>query len=133
MESALTPDTAVFLAGTFAAAFVAGLAGFAFGMVAAAAWLHALAPAQAAALIVAYALLVQGYAAWRLRRAISFPRLLPFVIGSAVGIPAGLGVLTWVPAGHLRTAIGLLLVLLSSHNLIRPKMPDLRRARAGAD
>jgi uncharacterized membrane protein YfcA len=39
-------DLAIFLLGTFAAAFVTGLAGFAFGMVAAGIWLFALTPAQ---------------------------------------------------------------------------------------
>ena len=133
MEFALPPDVVVFLIGALAAAFVAGLAGFAFGLVAAAFWLHALPPAQSAALIVAYALLVQGYAAWRLRRAISPRRLLPFVLGSAAGIPAGLAVLEWAPAAHLRAAIGVLLVLFSSYNLLRPGLPEARAAGAAAD
>ena len=53
-------DLAVFLFGTFAAAFVTGLVGFAFGMVAAGVWLHALTPLQATTLIIAYALLVEA-------------------------------------------------------------------------
>jgi uncharacterized protein len=133
MVFALPTDLAIFLLGTFAAAFVAGLAGFAFGMVAAAVWLHALPPAQAAALVVAYALLVQGYAAWRLRHAISLRRLLPLVLGSAAGIPAGLAVLEWTPAAHLRAAVGALLVLFSSYNLVRPRLPEARRAGSAAD
>ena len=60
MGFAVPSDIAVFLIGTFAAAFVTGLAGFAFGMVAAGIWLHAVAPSDSAVLIVAYALLVQG-------------------------------------------------------------------------
>jgi uncharacterized protein len=55
-------DLILFVAGTFTASFVAGLAGFAFGIVAAAVWLHILSPAQATALIVAYGLIVQGWA-----------------------------------------------------------------------
>jgi len=60
--------------GTFAAAFVTGLAGFAFGIVAAAVWLHFLAPAQAVSV-------------WKLRHAIKWPRLVPFLIGGAIGVP----------------------------------------------
>jgi uncharacterized membrane protein YfcA len=71
MGFAVPSDVAVFLIGTFAAAFVTGLAGFAFGVVAAGLWLHALTPAQSAALVVAYALLVQGHAVWKLRGAIN--------------------------------------------------------------
>ena len=44
-------DLAFFFIGTFAAALVTGLAGFAFGIVAAAIWLHVLSPAQATVFI----------------------------------------------------------------------------------
>jgi uncharacterized protein len=123
----------VFLIGTFAAAFVVGLAGFAFGLVAAAIWLHVLTPLQTTTLIVAYALVVQGYAVWKQRRAINLPRLLPFVVGSAIGIPAGLLLLKWVPATHLKAAVGVLLILFSSYNLARPKMPEIKQAGRSAD
>jgi uncharacterized protein len=118
---------AVFLLGTFAAAFVTGVAEFAFGMVAAGVWLYALTPTQTATLIVSYALLVQGHATWKLRHSINIPRLLPFVIGSAVGIPVGLAILKWVPAAGLRTAVGVLLILFGLYNLVRPKMPDVKQ------
>ncbi len=51
MDQFHTLDLALFLAGAFAAAFVTGLAGFAFAIVAAAVWLHFMAPAQATPLI----------------------------------------------------------------------------------
>jgi len=49
---------AIFLSATFAAAVVAGLAGFAFGLVAAAVWLHILTPLQTATLIIAFGVVV---------------------------------------------------------------------------
>lgn len=130
---ALSPGVAVFLIGTFAAAFVAGLAGFAFGLIAAAIWLHALSPAEAAALVVAYALLVQGYAVWKLRRAIDVARVVPFFIGSAIGIPGGIVVLRLASATHLRIGVGALLIVFSLYNLVRPKLPHLTSAGRGAD
>jgi uncharacterized membrane protein YfcA len=129
MDSALV----VFLAGTVIAAFVTGLAGFAFGLVAAGIWLHALSPVDAATLIVAYALLVQGYAVWKLRRAIDLARLVPFVVGSAVGIPGGIVVLRLVSAESLRTAVGALLVLFSLYNLARPKLAAVKVGGRAAD
>ena len=78
-------DLLLFAAGTFAAALVTGVAGFAFGIVAAAAWLHFLPPAQTTALIVAYGLIVQGISVWKLRRSIQPRRLLPFLLGGAIG------------------------------------------------
>ena len=69
--SGLTPSAkALFVAATFAAALVAGVAGFAFGLVAAAVWLHVLTPLQTTTLIVAFGLIVQGYSVWKLRRAL---------------------------------------------------------------
>ena len=62
---------ALFLAATFAAALIAGLAGFAFGLVAAAVWLHILTPLQTATLIIAFGLIVQGYSVWKFRAALN--------------------------------------------------------------
>src|ERR1700739_1801012 len=71
----------LFVSATFAASFVAGLAGFAFAIVAAAAWLHFLPPAQSTVLIAAFGRIVQGWAVWKLRHAIRPFRLAPFLIG----------------------------------------------------
>src|SRR6266576_408737 len=60
----------IYLTATFAAAFVTGVVGFAFGLVAAAVWLHILTPIQTATLIIAFGLVVQGVSVWKLRRAL---------------------------------------------------------------
>ena len=54
----------LFLFATFAGAFVAGLSGFAFGLVAASLWLYILTPVQTATLIVAFGL-ISVYAFFR--------------------------------------------------------------------
>src|SRR5260221_6491689 len=114
-------DLGLFVGATFAAALVAGMAGFAFGLVAAAVWLHVLTPLQTTTLIVAFGLIVQGYAVWKLRRAIKPIRLLPFLIGGAIGLPAGVELLRWAPAEALRIAVGILLILFSLYSLARPQ------------
>lgn len=83
MDDLQTLDLALFAAGAFAAAFVTGIAGFAFGVVAAAVWLHVLTPVQAAALIVVFGLIVQGWSVWKLRAALQWSRL--FVSTASVG------------------------------------------------
>src|SRR4029079_11630005 len=83
----------IFLTATFAASLVAGLAGFAFGLVAAAMWLYILTPLQTATLIIWFGLIAQGYAVWKLRHAIQWRRLAPLVIGAAIGVPLGVYVL----------------------------------------
>jgi uncharacterized membrane protein YfcA len=126
-------DLVLFSAATFAAAFVTGLAGFAFGIVAASVWLHFLNPTQAAALIVAFGLIVQGAAVWKLRQAIKWRRLAPFLVGGAIGVPLGGEVLRWASPGSLRVAVGAILVLFSLYSLIRPKLASAAGAGPGSD
>jgi uncharacterized membrane protein YfcA len=124
----LASDLCLFVAATFAASFIAGLAGFAFGIVAAAVWLHLLPPAQTAVLIVAFGLIVQGMAVWKLRRAIKPARLVPFLIGGAIGVPIGAEILCWASPASVRLGIGLVLVAFSTYSLVRPKLPTAGKA-----
>jgi uncharacterized membrane protein YfcA len=80
---------AVYVVATFVAAVVAGVSGFAVALIAAAAWLHVLTPLQTAALIVAYAMLVQTYGAWKMRHAARWSRIWPFLAGGAPGTAIG--------------------------------------------
>jgi uncharacterized membrane protein YfcA len=84
----------LFLLATFAGALVAGLSGFAFGLVAASIWLYILTPLQAATLIIAFGLIVQGYSVWKVRGAPDWKKLWPFVLGAALGVPVGVSILT---------------------------------------
>jgi uncharacterized membrane protein YfcA len=126
-------DLTLFVAGAFAAAFVTGLAGFAIAIIAAAFWLHFLPPAQATALIVAYGLIVQGVSVWKLRRAIVWRRLAPFLIGGAIGVPLGVLLLRSASAASLRMGVGAILVLFSLYNLVRPQLGSAARAGRVAD
>src|SRR5690242_11251498 len=103
----------IFIAGGFAASVITGLAGFAFGIIAAGPWLHVLTPAQTTGLIVAFGLVVQGWSVWKLRAAIRWRRLLPFVVGSAIGVPVGIALLRWLTAGQLRVGTGIFLIVYS--------------------
>jgi uncharacterized membrane protein YfcA len=99
------------------------VAGFAFGIVAAAVWLHFLSPAHATALIVGYGLIVQGISVWSLRRSLKLARLLPFLLGAVIGVPIGVELLHWTSPATLRISIGIVLILFSLYNLIRPRLP----------
>jgi uncharacterized membrane protein YfcA len=87
---------------------------------------------QAATLIVAFGLIVQGYSVWKLRRALDWRKLWPFVLGAALGVPLGVGILTWTNPAHVRAAVGVLLVLYSAYALLRPAIPPVK-AGATAD
>jgi hypothetical protein len=123
-------DLLLFAVASFAASLVAGLAGFAFGLVAAALWLHVLTPVQTTALIVAFGLLVQGFSVWKLRRALDLGRLLPFVVGGAVGVPIGAALLRWTSPPLLRAGVGAVLIAFSLYSLARPKLRTVTGGRA---
>jgi uncharacterized membrane protein YfcA len=126
-------DLVIFLIATFAGALVAGLSGFAFGLVAASIWLYILTPLQSATLIVAFGLIVQGYSVWKLRRALDWRKLWPFVLGAAVGVPVGVTVLTWANPSHVRVGVGVFLVLYSLYAFFRPALKPVTGGGAAAD
>ena len=126
-------DLTIFLGATFAAALVAGLAGFAFGLVAAAAWLHILTPIETATLIIGYGLIVQGISVWKLRNALSWHRLWPFLLGGAVGVPIGAVLLTWMNPAVVRGSIGAVLVIYAIYGLARPQLKPVSNAGNAAD
>ena len=81
-----------------------------------------------AVLIVAFGLIVQGMTVWKLRKAIKPTRLVPFLVGGAIGVPIGGEILHWASAASLRLGIGLVLVAFSSCSLVRPKLPSAGKA-----
>src|SRR5215831_14908869 len=102
-------DLAIFLTATFASALVAGLSGFAFGLI------------------------VQGYSVWKLRHALDWNRLWPFVVGAAFGVPIGVSVLTWANPAHVRAGVGIFLILYSLYALFRPAMKPVTAGGRVAD
>ena len=126
-------DLIIFLSATFAAAVVAGLAGFAFGLGAAAVWLHILTPLQTATLIIAFGLIVQGYSVWKLRAALDWRKLWPFFAGAAVGVPIGVAILGWTNPTYVRAGTGGFIVLYSLYALARPNLKPLAVGGMAAD
>jgi uncharacterized protein len=133
MDSFSAFDLFIFAAATFAGSLVAGLSGFAFGLIAASVWLYILTPAQTASLIALFAILMQGIAVWRLRRDINLRRVTPFVMGGVVGVPIGVALLRWMTAEQLRFAVGCVLILFSLYSLIRPKFEPVAFGGRAAD
>jgi uncharacterized membrane protein YfcA len=122
----------LFLLATFVGGVVAGLAGFAMSLVVSGVWLHILTPIQTVTLIVGYGLLVQGYGIWKLRHALSWRKVTPFVVGGAFGVPIGAALLAYIDPSHMRTVVGLLLVLYGTYGLARPTIKPVQ-ANVSAD
>jgi uncharacterized protein len=129
----ITLEISLFLLATFAGAFVAGLSGFAFGLIAASIWLYILTPLQSATLIIAFGLIVQGYSVWKLRGALDWRKLLPFVIGAAVGVPVGVTILTWASPSYVRIGVGVFLIAYGLYALLRPAIRPITAGGTAAD
>jgi uncharacterized protein len=119
-------NLALFLTAAFFGGLTSGVSGFAMGLVVSGVWLHIISPAQNALLIVLCGLVTQGSGIWRVRHAMNWRTVAPFIIGGAMGVPAGTALLKTVDQGTLRLTIGVLLVLYSLYNLIRPAVKPVQ-------
>jgi uncharacterized membrane protein YfcA len=113
---------ALFLAAAFFGGLTSGVSGFAMGLVVSGVWLHIITPDQNALLIVLCGLVTQGAGFWRVRHAINWRAVAPFIIGGALGVPAGTALVTTVNQGTLRLCMGFLLIIYSVYGLARPAL-----------
>lgn len=120
----------LFLLATFLGGFTSGLTGFAAGLVVSGVWLQILTPLQTAVLIAAYGIVNQAYGIWKVRNALQWRRILPFVIGGAVGVPLGAYLVTYLNPAYLRVGVGVLLIAYSIYNLARPALDPIKSNRA---
>ncbi len=118
-----------FLTAAFFGGLVSGLSGFAMGIVVSGVWLHFISPEQNALLVVLSGLVTQGSGIWRVRHSLKWRNVAPFIIRSAIGVPAGTAILTTLDPAKLRVGIGVLLLVFGLYGLIRP---TLKAVKSGA-
>jgi uncharacterized membrane protein YfcA len=127
-------EALILSASVFVAAFCAGMAGFAFVLVAAGILLHFIPPSVTAPVLVLGSLLVQGVAVRPVWPDIDWPRMRLYVASATLGIPAGIAVLIWGPAQAIVMGVGMLLVIYASYMLsrlvLRMAAPKLGAGRA---
>ena len=116
----------LYLVATFLGGFTSGLTGFAAGLVVSGIWLHIITPLQTAVLIAAFGLVNQGYGIWKVRHALQWRRIWPFVIGGAVGVPLGAQLVTYLNPAYIRFGVGVMLIAYSTYNLARPSIPPIK-------
>jgi uncharacterized membrane protein YfcA len=117
---------ALFAIAAFVGGFVSGFSGFAMGIVVSGIWLHIITPMQTATLIASYGLLTQGYGIFNLRHALDIGKTWPLALGTAIGIPVGVGILAWLDPAHVRFGVGVLLVAYTVWGLTRPSFAPMK-------
>lgn len=127
------PEIAIILAGAFAAAFVAGAAGFGDALIAAAIWLQFFAPADAVPLIVACFFAMHVVMLALMRKRLDFRYFWPFLIGGAIGVPIGAQLLKIIEPGTFKLVAGAGLVVYGSVMLMLANLPVITRGGRALD
>lgn len=127
-------EAALVAGACFVAGFCAGMAGFAFVLVAAGILLHVVPPAVTAPVLVLGSLISQGMSLPALWRHIDWPRMQRFLGVAMLGLPVGLLVLARGPAPLIVGGVGVLLVVYAGYMLARIALrmapPEIRGGRA---
>jgi uncharacterized protein len=116
----------LFVLAAFAGGFVSGFSGFAMGLVVSGIWMHIITPIQTATLIAGYGLLTQGYGILKLRQALNWQNIWPLALGTTIGIPIGVMMLTYINPVYLRSGVGVLLVFYTIYGLARPAFKPMK-------
>lgn len=129
----------VILAGAISGGIVSGIAGFGGGPIILAAWLLVLTPQQATPLLTVTFLWVMMFNIHMVRHAISWARLMPYLIGGLIGVPAGALLLEVVSPITFRRIVGGFLIAYAVMRLTvlgtlrlrtRSRVPDALAAAA---
>ena len=106
------------LAGTCAGAFISGVAGFGFALVALNFWVWCIDPHLLAPLAVFGSVIAQITSLGAVRRGFEWRRVMPFLIGGTLGVPVGVWLLDYINLNTFRTTVGCVLVVYCSFLLL---------------
>ena len=124
---------AIVALGALCGGFVTGLAGFGTGLTALGFWLYVLDPVVAAALVVVCSVVGQVQSLYTVRRAVTWRRAWPFIVGGVVGIPFGVTALRVLDPKTLKIFLGVLLVGYTSFMLTLRRLPTVNWGGRAAD
>ncbi len=116
----------VIFAGGFIGGLVNGLAGFGTGLVALNFWLYAVPPIVAAPMVIICSLVGQLQTFPKIWRTISWPRVMPFIIGGIGGIPIGTYILPYIPVDVFKVMVGGILIIYCGYMLLSGKNFNLQ-------
>ena len=132
LAAALTLKTSCIVwLGGFLGGMASGAAGFAYGVVATAIWLHAISPLHAAMLVVSGGLIMQSGLVFKMRRSLDWPRLAPFLIAGLIGIPIGVALVVKTDPSTIRLGVAVFLVVYGLYALLDAAAAAHVRRRQG--
>ena len=111
--------------GALVAGFTTGFAGFGTGLVASGFWFHVLPAGMVPPLVALASVAGQIVGVVTVRKAFDWARLMPFLIGAAVGIPLGVAALAAVSPFWLKMSAGTFLVAYSAFQLLARRRREI--------
>jgi uncharacterized protein len=129
----MDPASALFLLAAAFAGFIQGVSGFAFGLVATSLWAWMIEPQVLVPTVVITSLLGQLVSLSSLRAEVRLGRAVPFLIGGALGVPAGVLLLSLLDATAFRIGIGVVLTIYCAVMLGSRRLPVIRGGGKTAD
>jgi uncharacterized membrane protein YfcA len=119
----MDPLVIIIVAGAALGGFVQGLSGSFFSMTAMSVWAWLVEPQLAAPLGVVCSLFGQLTTLGAARQGFSLRRVVPLVIGGAIGVPLGVAILPHVDQTAFRAVLGIFLVLWCPLMLFSARLP----------
>jgi uncharacterized membrane protein YfcA len=119
--------------GAAVAGFVQGLSGFAFGLAAMGIWAWSVSPQLAGPMVAFGSLIGQLLSIHSVRASLDLSRVLPFVLGGAIGVPIGAAALPHLDATMFKAGVGLLLAIYCPAMLLTRELPRIRGGGRIAD
>lgn len=109
--------------GTCLAAFVQGLSGFAFGLVAMSIWAWSVDARLAAPMVVFGSVVGQSLALGTMRRRLHLRHAMPLIVGGLCGVPLGIFLLRFIDPRLFRGGVGVFLICYCSAMLMARHLP----------
>ena len=130
MTSSLVASVAI---GAVVGGFVQGLSGFAFGLISLGIWAWTIDPALAGPLVVFGSMVGQLLSIGTVRREFDASRLIPFVVGGALGVPVGVLLLHRIDPDVFKLVVGFILLTWCPAMLFAANLPHITRGGGWAD
>lgn len=133
MELPPLGDIAIVVAGALAAGFVNGLSGTGYALVALGFWLQAMSPVTAAPLTALSSVAGHIQSLPRIWSGVQWPRLWPFLLAGAIGVPLGTMFLGDLRPQPLKIGVGILLIVYSAWMAFVRRPPIITGGGRSAD
>lgn len=111
----------------FIGIFTQSMIGFGVALISMPLLIRILEPSDAATLVALFSLPLQVLIIWRYRRSLEIRPFWRVIVGSVIGIPLGVALLSYLDRQIILTALGVLLIGYALYSLLNLRLPEIRQ------